>query len=88
MAAVPARYIPELLEIHAEQLEYLWGQRRTALTSPEYTLRDFVDLNGRIEAHVQGLLAVPQALPELLCPLIESDDGERGLRRRLFPAAT
>ena len=82
MAAVPARYIPELLEIHAEELEYLWGQRRTALTSPEYTLRDFVDLNGRIEAHVQGLLAVPQALPELLCPILESDE-----RDAVFAAA-
>lgn len=82
MAAVPARFIPELLEIHAEELEYLWGQRRTALVSPEYTVREFVDLNGRIEAHVQGLLAVPRALPELLHPLLESDQ-----RDAVFAAA-
>lgn len=82
MAAVPTRFIPELLEIHAEELEYLWGQRRTALTSPEYTAREFVDLNGRLEAHVQGLLAVPQALPELLYPFLESDE-----RDAVFAAA-
>lgn len=60
------RYIPELLEIHADELAYLWGQRRAALQDTRYTLRSFLDLNDRVEAHVAGLLAVPSALPGLL----------------------
>lgn len=62
------RFIPELLGIHLEELEFLWGQRRQALQSTRYFLRDFLHLNERLEAHVQGLLAVPEALPDLLWP--------------------
>lgn len=94
--AAGIRHIPALLEIHADELAYLWGQRRAALASPRYTLREFLELNERIEAHTQGLLAVPAALPELLMPrlaegdrdgvfaaayaLLRSADGEIGAR--------
>ncbi|MDE2454674.1 MAG: hypothetical protein KGL43_13865, partial [Burkholderiales bacterium] len=61
-----AHHIPELLEIHADELAYLWGQRRAALADPRYTLRSFCELNERIEAHAAGLLTVPSALPALL----------------------
>lgn len=61
-------YIPELLTVHLEELEFLWGQRRFALHSPRYFLRDFLHLNERLEAHIQGLLTVPAALPDLLLP--------------------
>lgn len=66
--AAPCRlqHIPELLEIHADELAYLWGQRRAALQDTRYTLRSFLELNDRVEAHVAGLLAVPSALPGLL----------------------
>jgi uncharacterized protein (TIGR02270 family) len=62
------RYIPELLTLHLEELEFLWGQRRIAMHSPRYFLRDFLHLNERLEAHIQGLLNVPSALPDLLLP--------------------
>lgn len=55
------RYIPQLLDIHADDLAFLWGQRRAALDSLEMTLRDVAQLNERIEAHVQGLLVAPPA---------------------------
>jgi len=72
------RYIPELLTLHCEELEFLWGQRRLALHSPRYFLRDFLHLTERIEAHLQGLLAVPDALPDLLLPqLAEADEQDR-----------
>ncbi len=61
-------FIPELLSIHLEELEFLWGQRRQALQSTRYFLRDFLHLNERLEAHIQGLLAVPDALLDLLWP--------------------
>lgn len=54
-----ARHIPQLLDIHAEDLAYLWSQRREALHSAEQTLRDFAALSERIDAHVQGLLVAP-----------------------------
>ena len=67
-AAAPRRqhHIPELLEIHADELAYLWGQRRAALFDTRYTLASFLALNERIEAHLAGLLTVPSALPALL----------------------
>jgi len=64
------RYIPDLLTVHLEELEFLWGQRRLALYSPRYFLRDFLHLNERVEAHIQGLLTIPAALPDLLLPQI------------------
>lgn len=66
--AAPRRlhHIPELLDIHADELAYLWGQRRAALFDTRYTLASFLALNERIEAHVAGLLTVPSALPGLL----------------------
>jgi len=76
MTAARARFIPELLDTHFEELEYLWGQRRAALHSSLYTLRSFADLTERVEAHIQGLLAVPTALPALLLPRLESEDRE------------
>ena len=68
MAAPAPRlhYIPELLEIHADELAYLWGQRRAAIFDARYTLPGFLELNERVEAHLAGLLAVPGALPGLL----------------------
>jgi uncharacterized protein (TIGR02270 family) len=62
MCAAPrSRFIPQLLDIHAEDLAFLWGQRRAALDSPEHTLRDLAHLSERIEAHIQGLLVAPAA---------------------------
>lgn len=74
-AARRQHHIPELLEIHADELAYLWGQRRAAMFDPRYTLPRFVELNERIEAHVAGLLVVPSALPRLLgARLVEAAD--------------
>lgn len=59
MPAPRTRHIPQLLDIHAEDLAFLWGQRRGALDSSEHSLRDIEQLAERIEAHVQGLLVAP-----------------------------
>lgn len=61
MSTPRARHIPQLLDIHAEDLAFLWAQRRSMLHSPEHTLREFTHLGERIEAHVQGLLVAPAA---------------------------
>jgi len=75
MSAPRSRYIADLLQVHAEDLAFLWGQRRDALASQRYTLREFNELGERIEAHVQGLLvAPPEALAGLLRPGLSSND--------------
>lgn len=56
MAANKLKVIPDILEEHFEELAFLWGQRQEALYSPEYTLPELLELEERIEAHVQGLL--------------------------------
>ena len=72
-----ARYIPELLQVHAEELAFVWGQRRQALCSAEHTLRDYTELGERIEAHVQGLLcAPPEVLLEKLTPALQAEDAD------------
>jgi uncharacterized protein (TIGR02270 family) len=58
MAATPITFIPDILEEHAEELEFLWGQRRLAWRSPLYDLRSLRHLDERIEAHFEGLLGV------------------------------
>ncbi|MCX7108939.1 MAG: hypothetical protein NTX45_02185 [Proteobacteria bacterium] len=78
MSANRARFIPDLLETHFEELEYLWGRRRAALTSALLTLRDFIDLNERVEAHIQGLLAVRAYLPKFLVQRLE-EEGRDGV---------
>jgi len=67
-----ARYIAELLQTHAEELAFLWGQRKQALHSPDLTQRDYAGLCERVEAHVQGLLCAPVAdLLYLLAPALQ-----------------
>src|SRR5438093_13327929 len=71
---MPATYIRDILEEHVEELAFLWGQRRTALRSPRYTVRAFFHLEERIAAHLQGVLAVGgEALPLLEDTLRDGD---------------
>jgi uncharacterized protein (TIGR02270 family) len=74
MSAPTLTFIPDILEEHVEEIGFLWGQRRVALRSPIHTKKDLLDLEERIEAHLQGVLAVgDQALP-LLEDTLASDD--------------
>jgi hypothetical protein len=95
MAIARQRFIPELLERHAEDLAFLCGQRRDALTSRLFTLREFGELNERIEAHTQGLLVAPaEALLERLEPQLAAADRDEtfaaayALLRQARPATT
>jgi uncharacterized protein (TIGR02270 family) len=67
-------YIPEILEEHYEEIQFLWSIQRTALRSPRYTLRELGMLDERIEAHIQGMLVVGERMRELTEPgLVEPD---------------
>jgi uncharacterized protein (TIGR02270 family) len=75
MTADRATFLPDILEEHLEELAFLWGQRRRALRDPDYTLRSFSDLEGRIEAHLRGVLvAGDQSLPLLEAELSSDDE--------------
>jgi uncharacterized protein (TIGR02270 family) len=67
-------YIPELVEHHYDELQFLWGQRESALTSPKYTMREFSALEKRIEAHVQGLLVAGVDLIHIVEAGLSNDD--------------
>jgi uncharacterized protein (TIGR02270 family) len=68
------RFIPELLDVHAEELAYLWGRRRRAANSATLTLRDLAEVNDRIEAHTQGLLVARESLAAHLAPALAGTD--------------
>lgn len=74
MTAPALTYIADILEEHVEELAFLWGQRRTALQSPRYSIRAFAHLEERIAAHLQGVLAIGgEALPLLEDTLRDGD---------------
>jgi uncharacterized protein (TIGR02270 family) len=72
MPATPATYIPDILEEHLEELAFLWGQRQSAVRDPAYTIRELTQLEERIAAHLQGVLAVG----DVALPLLEGALGE------------
>lgn len=75
MPIARARHIADLLQVHAEDLAFLWGQRREALCSRRHTLREYAELNERIEAHLQGLRVAPSsALVAWLQPNLKASD--------------
>lgn len=95
MTASRARHIADLLQVHLEELAFLWGQRREALGSRKHTLREYGELNERIEAHLRGLLvAAPAHLSSWLQPQltgVERDDvfaAAYALLRLAEPAST
>jgi len=76
MSAATWTFIPDILEEHLEEVAFLWGQRRAALRSPEYTPRSVADLEERIAAHVQGVVAVAADGIELVRAALASDDAD------------
>ena len=61
-------FIPDIAEEHYEELQFLWTQRRNALRSSAYTMREMGMLEERIEAQTQGLLVLGDHLLELVSP--------------------
>jgi len=65
----------DLLEVHVDELEWLWRQRHVALRSKEYDFRALVQLDERIAAHVDALvLAGEEAWALLRTRLEEAED--------------
>jgi len=47
--------IPHIIEQHAEEAAFLWLLRNRAIYAPHYNLKDLAKLDGRVEAHIDGL---------------------------------
>jgi len=48
-------FIRELCLEHCEEASHLWILRRKAVQSPRYGLADLLELDNRLEAHVDAL---------------------------------
>lgn len=49
------KIIPEIVEQHAEEVAVLWLLRDAGVRAPHYSLADLAKLDGRVEAHLNGL---------------------------------
>jgi uncharacterized protein (TIGR02270 family) len=49
-----------VVEQHAEEAAFLWGQRDRAVTAPNFRLKDLARLDERVEAHLDGLRVAGQ----------------------------
>lgn len=67
-------FIPAIAEEHFEELQFLWSQRRNALRSAAYTIREIAMLEERIEAHTQGLLVLGDDLLEFVGKALDGGD--------------
>lgn len=47
--------IPVIVEQHAEEAAFLWLLRDAAVKAPHFRLKDLAKLDGRVEAHLDGL---------------------------------
>ena len=77
MTAARATFIRDVLEEHLDELNFLLGQRVAALNSHVLTLRGLCDLEERIEAHVEGLLATGENILPFLLPGLEESSTSR-----------
>lgn len=67
-------FIPDIAAEHFEELQFLWSQRRRALHSAAYTMREIGMLEERIEAHVQGLLVLGDRILDVVGEALLCDD--------------
>lgn len=77
-----AEWIPDLLELHLEELLALWQLRLAVLESPEWFCGDLAKLDHRIDAHADGLVVAGSAAVGLLEKGLDSAD-----RAEAFAAA-
>lgn len=74
MASKKLLRIPDLAEEHFEEVCFLWERRQTALLSPECSWKAFLNLEERIEAHIQYLLTLGDELVVSLKDGLVADD--------------
>jgi uncharacterized protein (TIGR02270 family) len=73
-AAPKLTFIPDLVEHHYDELQFLWLQRRNALRSAAYAERQLLLLEERIEGHAEGMLVIGERLLDVVDPGLGGDD--------------
>ena len=82
-----AEPLAEIMEIHLEELGFLWSQWLAAIRCSDSDQNAITDLQGRIEAHTDGLVAMQEDAFWLLGPAVRSDNPMLALARDLLLAA-
>jgi uncharacterized protein (TIGR02270 family) len=73
-APAKLRFIPDIVEEHYDELQFLWSLRRAALRSPTYRTREFIALDERIEAHAEAMLIIAEQLIDFVEPGLAGDE--------------
>jgi uncharacterized protein (TIGR02270 family) len=75
MSAPPRlAFIPDIVEEHFEELQFLWVQRRNALRSSQVRERELVMLEERIEAHAEAMLVIGDRVVDFVRPALAGDE--------------
>lgn len=64
--------IAAVVSEHLEEARFLWTQRRRAVHAPNYSRRQFTDLDQRLEAHIDGLRVAEAGGWDAAVELLES----------------
>jgi uncharacterized protein (TIGR02270 family) len=67
-------FLPDLVEEHLEEIQFLWPIRERGLRSPRMTMRDIRSFDDRIDAHVDGALVPGDPVMPFIESLFEPDD--------------
>jgi uncharacterized protein (TIGR02270 family) len=69
--------LPQVVSQHAEDVPFLWLQREQAVHEPHFNLRELATLDGRVEAHLDGLRIAGEA-GWRICSEHASEEGVAG----------
>ena len=67
-------FLPDLLEEHLEEIQFLWPIRERGLRSPRMTMRDIRNFEDRVDAHIEGATIPGEDALPYIEPLLEADD--------------
>jgi uncharacterized protein (TIGR02270 family) len=69
--------LPHIVSQHAEDASFLWLQRQEAVRAPHFDLLELATLDGRVEAHLDGLRIAGGAGWEI-CSEVAAEEGVAG----------
>ncbi len=64
----------DILVEHLEEIEFLWAQRSAAVKAADYRFHEILELDDRIDAHLQGLLVGGDQCVQFAEPMLVDED--------------